>query len=144
MKRSKQYLSSEDILAAAEGSLGSTVSRAVQDYFGGHDLDTAQTIRHVPTDTEAAELVRVLRRGRVVDVLAIAASAALGVVAGALSQRVINNATIKGVPTSTMLGVVPAVAGLAAPVGLRGRAALTTGGVSYVAGAVLYSMMVPE
>jgi uncharacterized membrane protein YeaQ/YmgE (transglycosylase-associated protein family) len=144
MKRSKQYLSSEDILAAAEGSLGSTVSKAVKDYLDGHDLDTAQTLRHAPTDTEAAELVRVLRRGRVVDVLAIAASATLGVVAGALSQKIINNATVSGVPTATVLGVVPAVAGLAAPVGLRGRAALTTGGVSYIAGAVLYSMMVPE
>ena len=144
MRRTKQYLSSEDILAAAEGSIGSTITRAVQDYCTGHNLDTAQTIRRASTDTEAAELICALRRGRVVDVLAIAASAALGVVAGALSQRVINNATIKGVPTSTMLGVVPAVAGLAAPVGLRGRAALTTGGVSYVAGAVLYSMMVPE
>ena len=144
MRRTKQYMSSEDILAAAEGSLGLTVSRAIKDYFHGHDLDTAQTLRQVPTDTEAAELVRVLRRGRVVDVLAIAASAALGVVAGAVSQRLINNATVGGVPTATVLGVVPAVAGLAAPVGLRGRAALSTGGVSYVAGAVLYSMMVPE
>lgn len=71
----------------------------------------------------------------------IAASAALGVISGALAQKTVNNATIKGIPPVTILGVVPAIAGLALPVSLSGRAVLTAGGLTYITGAVLYSML---
>ena len=103
--------SSGQVLAQAEGSIGTAVRAAVANYYKGHDLDTAQTIRRAQTDTEAGQLVTAIRQGRVTEVAMVAVSAALGVLGGALAQKAVNNAAIKGVPVVTPLGVVPAVAG---------------------------------
>lgn len=133
--------SAGQVLAQAEGSIGTTLRVAVRNYYGGQDLGTAQTIRDADSDTDAAAIVTAIRQGRPQEVLMIAASAALGVITGALSQKAVNNATIKGVPPVTVLGVVPAVAGLALPVSLSGRAVLTAGGLTYITGAFLYNML---
>jgi hypothetical protein len=133
--------SAGQVLAQAEGSIGTTLRVAVRNYYGGQDLGTAQTIRDADSDTDAAAIVTAIRQGRPQEVLMIAASAALGVITGALSQKAVNNATIKGVPPVTVLGVVPAVAGLALPVSLSGRAVLTAGGLTYITGAFLYKML---
>lgn len=130
-----------EVLAQAEGSIGTTVRKAVDDHYRGLDLSTAQAIRGASTDTEAAKIITAIRQGRVTEVLMIAASAASGAVAGAVIQRAVNNATIGGVPAAGALGVVPVLAGLAAPISLSGRAVLAAGGLTYIAGTALYNVL---
>jgi len=129
------------VLSQAEGSIGSSLRHAVDNHYRGLDLSTAQTIRQVKTDTEAAEIVTAIRQGRATEVLLIAASAASGVISGALTQKAVNNATLGGAPAATALGVVPVIAGLAAPLSLSGRAVLTAGGLTYITGAFLYNLL---
>ncbi|MCY1004455.1 hypothetical protein OV079_02495 [Nannocystis pusilla] len=117
---------------------------AVADYYKGRDLSTAQTIRRAESDTEAARYIAAIRQGRIPEVLAVAASAVTGVVVGALAQKAVNNATVGGVPPVAALGLVPAVAGMAFPLSLSGRSVLTTGGLTYATGALLYKMLVPK
>lgn len=135
---------SGNVLAAAERSVGTAVHAAVKTYYEGTDLDAARAIRLASSEDEAARMVTDMRRGRATDVLMIAGSAIAGLAAGALSQRVVNNFTIKRVPPLGILGLVPAGAGLAAPVGLTGRAALAVAGASYLSGTVLYSLLAPQ
>lgn len=130
-----------EVLAQAEGSIGTTVRKAVDDHYRGLDLSTAQAIRGASTDTEAAKIITAIRQGRVTEVLMIAASAASGAVAGAVIQRAVNNATMGGVPAAGALGVVPVLAGLAAPISLSGRAVLAAGGLTYIAGTALYNVL---
>lgn len=137
-------MSAGQVLAQAEGSIGRTLSAAVTDYYRGQHLGTAQAIRKAETDTEAAALVAAIRQGRVHEVLMVASSAVLGAVAGALSQKAVSNATVKGVPPVAVLGAVPAIAGLAAPISLSGRSVLTAGGLTYITGAIIYSMLAPK
>ena len=136
--------SAGQVLAQAEGSIGTTVRAAVANYYKGHDLDTAQTIRRASTDTEAGQLVTAIRQGRVTEVAMVAVSAALGVVGGALAQKAVNNAAVKGVPAVTPLGVLPTVAGMALPISLSGRSMLAAGGLSYIAGAALYRLLTAQ
>ena len=136
--------SAGQVLAQAEGSIGTTVRAAVANYYKGHDLDTAQAIRRARTDTEAGELVTAIRQGRVTEVAMVAVSAALGVIGGALAQKAVNNAAIKGVPAVAPLGVVPTVAGLALPISLSGRSMLAAGGLSYITGAALYRLLTAQ
>ena len=140
----KTSWSAGQVLAQAEGSIGTTVRVAVANYYKGQDLGTAQAIRKVDTDTEAAALVTAIRQGRVHEVLMVASSAVLGAVAGALSQKAVSNATVKGVPPVAVLGAVPAIAGLAAPISLSGRSVLAAGGLTYITGAIIYSMLAPK
>lgn len=133
--------SSGEVLAQAEGSIGTTVRRAVNDHYRGLDLSTAQAIRRADNDTEAAKIITAIRQGRVHEVLMIAASATSGVVAGAVIQKAVNNATIAGAPAAGALGVVPVLAGLAAPISLTGRAVLAAGGLTYIAGTALYNVL---
>ncbi|MBZ5709386.1 hypothetical protein [Nannocystis pusilla] len=140
----KTSWSAGQVLAQAEGSIGTTLRVAVANYYKGQDLGTAQAIRKVDTDTEAAALVTAIRQGRVHEVLMVASSAALGVIAGALSQKAVSNTTVGGVPPVTALGAVPTIAGLAAPISLSGRSMLAAGGLSYITGAVIYSMLAPK
>ncbi len=133
--------SSGEVLAQAEGSIGTTVRRAVNDHYRGLDLSTAQAIRRAGNDTEAAKIITAIRQGRVHEVLMIAASAASGAVAGAVIQTAVNNATIAGAPAAGALGVVPVLAGLAAPISLTGRAVLAAGGLTYIAGTALYNVL---
>ena len=133
--------SAGQILAQAEQSIGTTLRVAVANYYAGRDIDTAETIRDAPDEESAAKIVTAIRQGRVHEVLMVAVGAAVGVASGALSQKALNNVTIQGVPPVAALGVVPAVAGLAAPLSLSGRSLLTTGGLSYITGALLYSML---
>ncbi len=136
--------SAGQVLAQAEGSIGTTVRAAVANYYRGHDLDTAQAIRRADTDTEAGQLVTAIRQGRVTEVAMVAVSAAFGVIGGALAQKAVNNAAIKGMPVVTPLGLVPAIAGMALPISLSGRSMLAAGGVSYITGAALYKMLTAE
>ena len=131
-------------LAQAERTVGTAVHAAVKTYYKGTDLETANKIRGASTEGEAAEMVTAMRRGRAVDVLMVAGSAISGVAAGAFSQHVVGNYTIKRVPPIGVLGLVPAGIGFAAPVGLAGRAALAVGGTSYLTGSILYSILVPQ
>ena len=133
--------SAGEVLAQAEGSIGSTVRKAVNDHYRGLDLSTAQAIRGASTDTEAAKIITAIRQGRVIEVLMIAGSAASGAVAGAAIQNAVNNATIAGAPAASVLGVVPLVAGLAAPISLTGRAVLAAGGLTYIAGSALFHVL---
>ena len=105
---------SGELLAEAEGSLGSYMRSAVTDYYRGRDLDTAQAIRRAPNDTEAAELITAMQRLRLGD------------------------PRLAGVSPVAVLGLVSMLAGLAAPVGVPGRAALVAGGATYAAGAQLF------
>lgn len=129
------------MLAQAEESIGASLRHAVNNHFKGLDLSTAQAIRTARDDTEAAKIITAIRQGRATEVLMIAASAASGVVSGVLSQKAINNATIGGAPAASALGVLPVIAGLAAPISLSGRAILTAGGLTYITGAVLYNLL---
>jgi hypothetical protein len=129
------------VLAQAEESIGASLRHAVNNHYKGLDLSTAQAIRTARDDTEAAKIITAIRQGRATEVLMIAASAASGVVSGVLSQKAINNATVGGAPAASALGVLPVIAGLAAPISLSGRAILTAGGLTYITGAVLYNLL---
>jgi len=122
-------MSSGEMMGNAERSLGTALNSAVATYYDGQDMQTAQTIRAAQSDSEATDIVRAMRQGRAIDTLMIAASAASGAVAGALLQRTLGN---------------PMLAGLAAPLGLPGRAALVAGGATYLAGAQIYSHLFPK
>lgn len=139
----RTVMSSGQLLDQAEGSIGTTLRTAVADYYQGKDLSTANAIRDAKSPTEAARIVTAMRQGRAVEVLLIASSAVCGAVAGALSQKAVNNATIKGVPPVSVLGAVPAITGLAAPISLSGRSVLTAGGLTFITGAVIYKMLTP-
>lgn len=132
------------MLGGAEDSIGTTLRTAVAEYYQGKDLSTAMTIREAPNSTEAAKIVTAIRQGRVHEVLLVATSAALGAIAGALSQKAVSNATVGGVPPVTVLGAVPAITGLAAQISLSGRSTLAAGGVSYITGAMIYSLLAPK
>lgn len=129
------------MLAQAEESIGASLRHAVNNHYRGLDLSTAQAIRTARDDTEAAKIITAIRQGRATEVLLIAASAASGVVSGALSQKAVNNATVGGAPAASALGMLPVIAGLAAPISLSGRAILTAGGLTYITGAVLYNLL---
>lgn len=133
-------------MASAEGSgsVRSAVRSAVVDYYQGHDLSTAQAIRRAQTDTEAAEMMTAIRQGRLLEVLLVGGSAALGAIAGALAQRAVGNFAIKGVPVAAPVGAAPAVAGMVLPLSLSGRSMLTAGGLSFSAGAAVYRMVAPS
>lgn len=139
-----QRTTSGAVLAAAERNMRTAVHAAVTTHYEDTDLETARDIRGAETDEEAAKVVTAMRRGRAVDILLIAGSAISGVAAGAFSQKVVGNYTVKRVPPIGALGLLPAGAGFAAPVGLAGRAALTVGGASYLTGSILYSILVPQ
>ncbi len=132
------------MLAQAEESIGTSLRHAVNNHYKGLDLSTAQAIRKADDDTEAAKIITAIRRGRATEVLMIAASAASGVVSGVLAQKAINNATVGGAPAAGALGLVPVVAGLAAPLSLSGRAVLTAGGLTYMTGAIIYNLLTQQ
>ena len=144
MDEYEQRMSAGQVLAAAEGSIGSAIKNTVMNYYEGHDLSTAQSIRRAPTDTEGAKMVTAMRQGRLLEVLMIGGSAVAGIVAGALAQRAVGNYAVKGVPLASPLGAVPAIAGMAMPLGLSGRSMLAAGGLSFTAGAALYRMLTPD
>lgn len=133
-------------MASAEGggSVRSAVQNAVVGYYQGHDLSTAQAIRRAQTDTEAAEMMTAIRQGRLLEVLLVGGSAAIGAIAGALAQRAVGNFAIKGVPVAAPVGAAPAVAGMVLPLSLSGRSMLAAGGLSFTAGAAVYRMVAPS
>ena len=137
-------MSSGQMMGNAERSLGTALNSAVATYYNGQDMQTAQTIRAAQSDSEATDIVRAMRQGRAIDTLLIAGSAASGVVAGAVLQRKLGNPTMYGVSPVGGLGLLTMLAGLAAPLGLPGRAALVAGGATYLAGAQLYSHLFPK
>ena len=140
----RQFMSAGEMLAQSEGSIGTALRSAVKDYYSGRDLDTAQTIRSAQSDTEASQVVRAMRQGRVIDVVMVAGMAGAGVVAGALLQRMLGNPSVAGVSPVGALGLVTTIAGLVAPIGLPGRAALAAGGLAYMAGVTLYNQVAPS
>lgn len=137
----KAFLTAGQMLGQAEGSIGTALREAVANHYKGLDLTTAQAIRHADTDTEAAKILTAIRQGRVHEVMMIALSAASGALAGVAAQKAVNNATVAGVPAMSIFGAVPTIAGLALPISLSGRAVLTAGGLTYIAGAVIYKML---
>ena len=137
-------MSSGQMLGNAARSLGTAMTEAVTTYYSGQDMQTAQTIRNAESDSEATDIVRAMRQGRAIDTLMVAASAASGAVAGALLQRTLGNPSMYGVSPVGGLGLLTMLAGLAAPLGLPGRAALVAGGATYLAGAQLYSHLFPK
>ena len=74
----------------AESGMRQTMTRIIDNYYAARDLDTAQAIRGVRTDTEAAEIVAQLRRGRWQEVLLLAASGAAGVATGVMAQKTVD------------------------------------------------------
>jgi len=127
------------MLAQAEGSLGGVLKNAVDNYYQGRDLDTAQAIRHARSDTEATALVTAMRRGRWQDLAGIAGVAGVGVGMGALLQSLLKDPRFFNVSPVALLGLVSIAIGLVAPVGVPGRAALVAGGTTYAMGAQLYN-----
>lgn len=138
------YQSAGEKLGQAERSIRTSFRTVVTNYYQANDVSTAQAIRQARTDTEAAEIVAAMRRGRPTEVVMIAASAALGVASGALLQKALDNPRPKGVPVGGIGGLVPTVAGLALDVGLAFRASMAVGGVSHLMGAALYAAMAPK
>ena len=132
------------MLAQAEESIGTSLRHAVNNHYKGLDLSTAQAIRSARDDTEATKIITAIRQGRATEVLMIAASAASGAVSGVLAQKAVNNATVGGAPAASALGMVPVIAGLAAPISLSGRAILTAGGLTYMTGAVIYNLLTKQ
>jgi hypothetical protein len=141
MTRRKMGRSSGEVLSQADRSIGAALRHAVDNHYNGEDLGTAQEIRKADTDTDAAVIIKAIRQGRPHEVLAIAVSAASGAIGGVLTQKAINNAEIGGTPAASVLGVVPTIAGLAAPVSLSGRAILTAGGLTYITGTFIYNLL---
>ncbi len=135
---SRQGWTAGEMLAQAEGSIGSVLNNAVNNYYQGRDLDTAQSIRQARSDTEATKIVTAMRRGRWQDLAAIATVAGLGVGMGAILQGLLDNPRIAGVSPVGALGLATVIAGLAAPVGVPGRAALVAGGTTYMLSAQMY------
>ncbi len=132
------------MLAQAEESIGTSLRHAVNNHYKGLDLSTAQAIRSARDDTEATKIITAIRQGRATEVLMIAASAASGAVSGVLAQKAVNNATVGGAPAASALGMVPVIAGLAAPISLSGRAILTAGGLTYMTGAFIYNLLTKQ
>ena len=132
------------MLAQAEESIGMSLRHAVNNHYRGLDLSTAQAIRSARDDTEATKIITAIRQGRATEVLMIAASAASGAVSGVLAQKAVNNATVGGAPAASALGMVPVIAGLAAPISLSGRAILTAGGLTYMTGALIYNLLTKQ
>ena len=132
------------MLAQAEESIGTSLRHAVNNHYKGLDLSTAQAIRSARDDTEATKIITAIRQGRATEVLMIAASAASGAVSGVLAQKAVNNATVGGAPAASALGMVPVIAGLAAPISLSGRAILTAGGLTYMTGALIYNLLTKQ
>jgi len=132
------------VLAQAEESIGTSLRHAVNNHYKGLDLSTAQAIRSARDDTEATKIITAIRQGRATEVLMIAASAASGAVSGVLAQKAVNNATVGGAPAASALGMVPVIAGLAAPISLSGRAILTAGGLTYMTGALIYNLLTKQ
>jgi len=136
-----RFATAGEMLSQSEGSIGTAIRSAVADYYRGQDLATAQTIRSARSDTEATQIVQAMRQGRVVEVAMVAGVATLGVVAGAVLQKALGNPAVGGVSPIGALGLVTTLAGMVAPIGLPGRAALAAGGLTYMAGATLYHQL---
>ena len=98
----------------------------------------------LPVGTElgiTAELITAMRRGRWQDLAGVAGMAATGVAMGALMQALTHDPRILGVSPVGAVGLVTIVAGLAAPIGITGRAALVAGGTAYALGAQMYGFV---
>ncbi len=130
-----QQWTAGEMLGQAEGSIGSFMRKSVQSYYQGHDLSTAQDIRTAANDTEAAKIITAMRHGRWQDVAMVAGFSTVGVVMGGLIQNWLNNPKYMHVSPVALLGAVVAVAGLAAPIGVVGRATLVTGGATFATSA---------
>ena len=133
--------SGQVMAAAEERSVRSALHGAMVEFYEGHDLSTAQSIRRAPTDTDAAAMVTAMRQGRLLEVLMVGGSAALGVLMGILAQWAVGNPAVMGVAATGPLGVAPAVAGMAMPLSFPVRSMLAAGGLSFVAGAQAYRMI---
>lgn len=130
-------------LRGAERRVHARMRTAVRNYYNGFDLDTAQEIRNARTDTEAAEIVKHLRRGQATDVLLLAVSAAAGAGVGLAVQHHMD-VRIGPVPPLAAAGAV-AVAGAAVmDASLLARAFFAVGGAAYAAGSVAYTRLKPR
>lgn len=138
MSKSDETWSAGEMLGNAENSIGTVMRTAVDDYYKGQDLDTAQAIRGAASDTEARIMITAMRQGRWQDLVLVAGVTTVGAVMGATIQRFLNDPRVQGVSPVALLGLISVVAGLAAPVSVVGRAALVAGGATYVAGAQLF------
>lgn len=132
-----------EMLAQAEGSIGSVLNTAVKNYYQGRDLDTAQTVRQAYSDTDAATIITAMRRGRWEDVAGVAGVATLGIVAGTFLQSWLNDPRVYRISPVALLGMITVAVGFAAPVGLPGRAALVAGGATYAVSAQLFGWRRP-
>lgn len=127
----------------AESGMRQTMTRIIDNYYAARDLDTAQAIRGVRTDTEAAEIVAQLRRGRWQEVLLLAASGAAGVATGVLAQKTVD-VRIGPVPPLAAAGVLAMIAAAAADLSLVTRATVAVGGAAYAASTLAYTRLVPQ
>lgn len=138
MSKSDETWSAGEMLGNAENSIGTVMRTAVDDYYKGQDLDTAQAIRGAASDTEARIMITAMRQGRWQDLVLVAGVTTVGAVMGATIQRFLNDPRVQGVSPVALLGFISVIAGLAAPVSVVGRAALVAGGATYAAGAQLF------
>lgn len=132
------------MLNEAEGSIGAFVKNAVDEYYKGRNVDTAQAIRRANTDTEAAEIIGAMRRGRWQDLVGVAGVCSLGVASGAMIQHFLNDPRVMRVSPVALLGLITSAIGLWAPVGVAGRAALVAGGLTYATSAQMYGWRVNQ
>jgi len=132
-------------LRNSERKLGTatTMRTIVRNYYRGINLDTAQEIRHAPSDTAAAEIVGHLRRGQASDVLLLALSAAAGAGIGLALQRGLD-IRIGSVPPLAAAGVLTVAGAAVMDASLLARAFLAVGGAAYTAGSVAYTRIVPR
>ena len=72
MSKSDGIWSAGEMLGNAESSIGTVMRTAVDDYYKGQDLDTAQAIRSAANDTEARMMITAMRQGRWQDLLLVA------------------------------------------------------------------------
>mgnify|MGYP000302384608 CR=1 FL=1 len=72
MSKSDEIWSAGEMLGNAESSIGTVMRTAVDDYYKGQDLDTAQAIRSAANDTEARMMITAMRQGRWQDLLLVA------------------------------------------------------------------------
>lgn len=125
-----------------EGSMGQAMAQMIDDFYDAHDLRTATGIREAATATEAAEIVGRIRRGRVQDVLWLAASGAAGAATGVAVQKAAD-LRIGSVPPLAAAGVVAVIAAAVSNLSLVTRATFAVGGAAYAAGSYAYTRIVP-
>lgn len=127
-------------LRSGERKIGTTIRTIVANYYGGVDNETAEAIRRARSSADATQIVTAMRRGRTIDVLALAASGVAGFGVGMLVQRELD-VRIGPVPPLAAAGLLAVVAAAVTDASLLARGFIAVGGAAYATGSYAYTRM---